>query len=132
MSTSICYFSEPATLDDEAKAFLQGSLALAMESAVQGLVIPHIGRTIDSTVEAINAGLQSLKAGYRHAGQGGGDRRSRLGGGNLRSARECVAGGGPRPLIRSSSCRNTSDRMGRWAVILPDCLRKISSLGSLH
>ena len=57
------YFSEPATLDDEAKAFLQRGMTLAMEWAVQGLVVPHIGRTIDSTVEAINAGLQSLKAG---------------------------------------------------------------------
>jgi hypothetical protein len=27
------------------------------------LVVPHISQTIDSTVEAINAGLQSLKAG---------------------------------------------------------------------
>jgi hypothetical protein len=26
-------------------------------------VVPHLGRTIDSTVEAINAGLQSLKSG---------------------------------------------------------------------
>jgi hypothetical protein len=26
-------------------------------------VTPHIGRTIDSTVEAINAGLQTLKSG---------------------------------------------------------------------
>jgi hypothetical protein len=25
--------------------------------------VPHVGRTIDSTVEAINAGLRSLKAG---------------------------------------------------------------------
>ena len=57
------YFSEPATLDDEAKAFLQRGLALAMEWAVQGLVVPHVVRTIDSTVEAINAGLQSLKSG---------------------------------------------------------------------
>src|SRR5260221_1169335 len=57
------YFSEPATLDDEAKAFLQRGLALAMDWAVQGLVMPHIARTIDSTVEAINAGLQSLKSG---------------------------------------------------------------------
>lgn len=55
------YFSEPATLDDKAKAFLQRGMALAMEWAVQGLVVPHVGRTIDSTVEAINAGLQSLK-----------------------------------------------------------------------
>jgi NADPH:quinone reductase-like Zn-dependent oxidoreductase len=57
------YFSEPATLDGEAKAFLQHGMTLAMEWAVQGLVMPHIGGTIDSTVEAINAGLRSLKAG---------------------------------------------------------------------
>ena len=79
------YFSEPATLDDEAKAFLQRGMTLAMEWAMQGLVVPHIGRTIDSTVEAINAGLQSLKAGT---------------GGKLRCARERVAGGGPRLLTR--------------------------------
>jgi hypothetical protein len=58
------YFSEPATLDSEARAFLQRGMALAMEWAVQGLVVPHIGQTIDSTVEAINAGLQALKAGH--------------------------------------------------------------------
>jgi NADPH:quinone reductase-like Zn-dependent oxidoreductase len=57
------YFSEPATLDDEARAFLHRGMTLAMEWAVQGLVVPHIGRTIDSTVEAINDGLQSLKSG---------------------------------------------------------------------
>jgi len=34
-----------------------------MEWATQGLVVPHVSQTIDSTVEAINAGLQSLKAG---------------------------------------------------------------------
>ena len=26
-------------------------------------MVPHVSQTIDSTVEAINAGLQSLKAG---------------------------------------------------------------------
>ena len=57
------YFSEPATLDGEARAFLQGGMALAMEWATRGLVVPHVSQTIDSTVEAINAGLQSLKAG---------------------------------------------------------------------
>jgi NADPH:quinone reductase-like Zn-dependent oxidoreductase len=57
------YFSEPAILDDQAKAFLQRGMTLAMEWAMQGLVMPYIGRTIDSTVEAINAGLQSLKSG---------------------------------------------------------------------
>ena len=57
------YFSEPATLDGEARAFLQRGMALAMEWATQGLVVPHVSQTIDSAVEAINAGLQSLKAG---------------------------------------------------------------------
>ena len=57
------YFSEPATLNDEAKAFLKRGMSLAMASAVQGLVVPHVGRTIDSTVEAINAGLEALKTG---------------------------------------------------------------------
>jgi hypothetical protein len=57
------YFSEPATLDSEAQALLQRGMALAMEWAAQGLVVPHVSQTIDSTVEAINAGLQSLKAG---------------------------------------------------------------------
>ena len=57
------YFSEPARLDSEAQAFLQRGMALAMEWATHGLVVPHVSQTIDSTVEAINAGLQSLKAG---------------------------------------------------------------------
>jgi NADPH:quinone reductase-like Zn-dependent oxidoreductase len=57
------YFSEPATLDDAAKVFLKRGMTLAMEWAGQGLVVPHIGRTITSTVEAINDGLQSLKSG---------------------------------------------------------------------
>jgi NADPH:quinone reductase-like Zn-dependent oxidoreductase len=57
------YFSEPATLDSEARGLLQRGMALAMEWATQGLVVPHVSQTIDSTVEAINAGLQSLKAG---------------------------------------------------------------------
>jgi NADPH:quinone reductase-like Zn-dependent oxidoreductase len=57
------YFSEPAILDDKAKNFLQRGMTLAMAWAVQGLVVPHIGRTIDSSVEAINTGLLSLKAG---------------------------------------------------------------------
>ena len=63
------YFSEPATLDSEAQAFLQRGMALAMEWATQGLVVPHISQTIDSTVEAINAGLQSLKAGHGTLGK---------------------------------------------------------------
>jgi hypothetical protein len=57
------YFSEPATLDSDARAFLRRGLAFAMEWATQGLVVPHVSQTIDSTVGEINAGLQSLKAG---------------------------------------------------------------------
>jgi threonine dehydrogenase-like Zn-dependent dehydrogenase len=57
------YFSEPDTLDGEAKTFLERGMALAMEWATHQLVVPHISQTIGSTVEAINAGLQSLKAG---------------------------------------------------------------------
>jgi NADPH:quinone reductase-like Zn-dependent oxidoreductase len=65
------YFSEPATLDGAARALLQRGMALAMEWAEQKLVVPHIGQTIDSTVEAINAGLQSLKAGHGVLGKVG-------------------------------------------------------------
>jgi NADPH:quinone reductase-like Zn-dependent oxidoreductase len=57
------YFSEPNTLDSEARTFLQRGMDLAMEWAAQRLVVPHIAQTIDSSVEAINAGLESLKAG---------------------------------------------------------------------
>jgi NADPH:quinone reductase-like Zn-dependent oxidoreductase len=57
------YFSEPATLDSEARAFFRRGMDLSMEWATQRLVVPHIGQTIDSTVEEINAGLESLKAG---------------------------------------------------------------------
>ena len=57
------YFSEPAALDSKAKIFLERGMALAMEWATHRLVVPHISQTIDSTVEAINAALLSLKAG---------------------------------------------------------------------
>ncbi|MGW9032263.1 quinone oxidoreductase family protein [Streptomyces sp. NPDC055722] len=63
------YFSEPATLDSEARDLLQRGMALAMEWAEQGIVVPHISQTIDSTVEAINTGLQSLKAGHGTVGK---------------------------------------------------------------
>ena len=63
------YFSEPAILDDKAKAFLKRGMTLAMEWAVQGLVVPHVGRIIESTVEAINVGLQSLKSGSATLGK---------------------------------------------------------------
>ena len=40
-----------------------------MEWAAEGAVVPHIGQTIDSTVDAINAGLQALKAGHSVLGK---------------------------------------------------------------
>src|SRR5260370_23788683 len=55
------YFYEPATLDSEARAFLQRGMALAMEWATQGLRVPHVSHTIDSTVEPIHAGPHSPK-----------------------------------------------------------------------
>ena len=58
------FFYDPATLDSEAQAFLPRGMTLSMEWATQGLVVPHVSQTIDSTVEAISAGLQSLKAGH--------------------------------------------------------------------
>jgi NADPH:quinone reductase-like Zn-dependent oxidoreductase len=63
------YFSEPATLNSETQTLLQRGMALAMEWATQGLVVPHVSQTIDGTVEAINAGLQSLKAGHGTLGK---------------------------------------------------------------
>jgi hypothetical protein len=44
-------------------------MTLAMEWARKGLVVPHVGRTINSTVEAINIGLQSLKSGSATLGK---------------------------------------------------------------
>ena len=79
------YFSEPATLDSKAKTFLDRGMALAMEWATHRLddqraKVPHISQTIDTTVEAINAGLQSLKAVRGTLGKvGGGDRGSQPG-----------------------------------------------------
>src|ERR1700733_11739451 len=57
------YFSEPATLNAEAKAFLQTALSRAMEWAAKGLVVPYTGKTIASTVIEINDGLRAMKTG---------------------------------------------------------------------
>jgi threonine dehydrogenase-like Zn-dependent dehydrogenase len=63
------YFSEPAMLDDRAKAFMHGALERAMEWAAKGLVKPHISKTIRSTVDEINAGLESMKSGKSTLGK---------------------------------------------------------------
>jgi hypothetical protein len=52
-----------ALQESEARTFLQRGMTLAMEWATQGLVVPHVSQTMDSTVGAINAGLQSPKVG---------------------------------------------------------------------
>ena len=63
------FFSEPETLDDEAKSLLRRALNLAMEWADKGLVIPHIGKTINSTAIEINDGLQAMKIGKSPMGK---------------------------------------------------------------
>ena len=57
------YFTEPATLNAEALCFVQDSLVSAIGWAVNGRVIPHIGKVIDSTVAAINSELGAMKEG---------------------------------------------------------------------
>ena len=55
--------STPSTVETGAKVFLQRGLTLAAEWPVQRPVTPHIGRSIDSSRQAINAGLESVKSG---------------------------------------------------------------------
>ena len=57
------YFSEPPTLDGNARALLQLGLTRAMEWATSGLVVPHVGKTIPSTVGEINGALSSMRSG---------------------------------------------------------------------
>jgi NADPH:quinone reductase-like Zn-dependent oxidoreductase len=63
------YFSDPSTLNSEAKSLLQLALERAMAWAAEGFVVPHIGKTIDSTVADINNGLQAMKAGNAPLGK---------------------------------------------------------------
>jgi len=63
------YFSQPDTLDAAEKSFLQLGLRRAMDWATEGLVVPHIGKTINSTVHEINAELQNMKSGRGPTGK---------------------------------------------------------------
>jgi NADPH:quinone reductase-like Zn-dependent oxidoreductase len=63
------YFSEPTTLDAGEQAFLQFGLKLALDWEAKGLVRPHIGEVIGSSVEEINSGLQNMKAGRSPIGK---------------------------------------------------------------
>lgn len=63
------YFSEPNTLDEATRKSLQLALSEAMEWAVNGLVVPHVGKTIHSTVEEINAELLGMKTGKQQLGK---------------------------------------------------------------
>jgi hypothetical protein len=68
-STRSNSFNEPATLNAEAKSLLRRALSLAMEWAEKGLVVPHIGKTINSSAIEINDGLQAMKAGKSPMGK---------------------------------------------------------------
>jgi NADPH:quinone reductase-like Zn-dependent oxidoreductase len=63
------YFSDPATLDAGEQAFLQFGLKLALDWHAKGLVKPHIGRLIGSSVNEINDGLQNMKSGRGPSGK---------------------------------------------------------------
>ncbi len=63
------YFSEPDTLDSEARASFELALSKAIDWAVNGLVAPHVGKAIDSTVDEINAELGNMKTGRRAMGK---------------------------------------------------------------
>jgi hypothetical protein len=63
------FFSEPGTLNVEAKSLLRRALSLAMEWADKGLVVPHIGKTINSGASEINDGLQAMKMGKSPMGK---------------------------------------------------------------
>lgn len=63
------YFSDPASLDDKAKTFLQIGMKLSMEWAVKELVMPHVGETIGSSVSEINEALLSMKSGNAPLGK---------------------------------------------------------------
>jgi NADPH:quinone reductase-like Zn-dependent oxidoreductase len=65
------YFSQPALLDAGAQAFFREAMEAAMGWAEDGLVVPHIGKQIESTLDAINAELGAMVAGHSPPGKVG-------------------------------------------------------------
>jgi NADPH:quinone reductase-like Zn-dependent oxidoreductase len=63
------YFTEPALLDDAARSFFRTALHSAMSWATEGRVVPHIEKTIESSVEAINHALGAMRAGRAPVGK---------------------------------------------------------------
>jgi NADPH:quinone reductase-like Zn-dependent oxidoreductase len=63
------YFSEPALLDTAAEEFFRNALQSAMAWAAEKRVRPHVGKVIDGTLEAINAGLSDMKTGQSVLGK---------------------------------------------------------------
>ena len=59
----IRYFTEPATLDDAAKAVFSRGLEDAASGTAAGTLRVHISSTIPAQVDAINAALAGMKAG---------------------------------------------------------------------
>jgi pyruvate/2-oxoglutarate dehydrogenase complex dihydrolipoamide acyltransferase (E2) component len=58
----LSYFTNPSTLDPEAKTFLKIGIDYAMQWAAEGLVVPFVGKTIEGSVSEINAELENMKA----------------------------------------------------------------------
>jgi NADPH-dependent curcumin reductase CurA len=56
-------------IGDEVTAMADSNLERAMAWATEGLVVPHIGKTTNSTVADINDGLQAMKSGNAPPGK---------------------------------------------------------------
>jgi NADPH:quinone reductase-like Zn-dependent oxidoreductase len=57
----LSYFSGHGKLDADAEASFELAMGAAMSWATEGLVVPHVGKTIDSSVDGINAQLHDMK-----------------------------------------------------------------------
>ena len=57
------YFAEPGAMNSDARLSFRLAMRRAMEWCEVGLVKPHIGKTIASTVDEINAELGNMKNG---------------------------------------------------------------------
>jgi NADPH:quinone reductase-like Zn-dependent oxidoreductase len=65
----LSYFSGQAKLDSDAEAAFALAMSTATTWATEGRVVPHVGMTIDSSVDAINTQLQDMKTGQGPTGK---------------------------------------------------------------
>jgi NADPH:quinone reductase-like Zn-dependent oxidoreductase len=63
------YFTEEASLDATAKARLSQAIRNAAARVEKGIVRPHVGETIPSELDQINAALADMKAGRKSLGK---------------------------------------------------------------